>query len=260
MSRTHYELLDVPRTASRDEVKHAFRREIARYHPDKVQHLGPEFEAVAAVKAAELTEAYTTLLDPVLRERYDETLGGESAVGIDTPLEDAVPPVESAPGDDGQGHASPFADDRAGASDYIRRAIASRFRQGLEEHFGRCVPMDVEGFDLACIPRSGMFGAAPPRILVRYVTDVDGEAVVDAWRLAVRMRADIHRDVCLFLVGPGVAPPGELAVAIQEQRRKRMPGGAKLSLVPVNTRTWHAHIQTDAPPVVKALLALVKAA
>jgi hypothetical protein len=39
-----------------------------------------------------------------------------------------------------------------------------------------------------------------------------------------------------------------------------MPGGAKLSLVPVNTRTWQAHIPTDAPSVVKALLALVKAA
>ena len=33
------------------------RREIARYHPDKVQHLGPEFQEIAATRAAELTEA-----------------------------------------------------------------------------------------------------------------------------------------------------------------------------------------------------------
>ena len=34
--------------APADEIKKAFRREIARYHPDKVQHLGQEFQEMAA--------------------------------------------------------------------------------------------------------------------------------------------------------------------------------------------------------------------
>ena len=34
--------------ASADEIKRAFRQQIARYHPDKVQHLGKEFQALAA--------------------------------------------------------------------------------------------------------------------------------------------------------------------------------------------------------------------
>lgn len=46
--KTYYELLDVAPQASSDEIKRAFRREIARYHPDKVQHLGPEFQEIAA--------------------------------------------------------------------------------------------------------------------------------------------------------------------------------------------------------------------
>jgi hypothetical protein len=260
MSKTHYELLELARTASRDEIKHAFRREIARYHPDKVQHLGPEFETVAAERSAELTQAYTTLVDPALREQYDATLGDQSSAGIDEfpPESDPVAETTSDGSDDAL---AVFADERAGAADFVRLAIAARYRQALELHFGRCDEVEVEGFELASVPRkSGIFSAAPPRILVRCVEKVDGESVLEAWRLAARMRSDIRRDLCLFLVGPEVAPAGELATAIQEQRRKRMPGGAKLSLVPVNTRTWYAHIPTDAPPVVKTLLALVKAA
>jgi hypothetical protein len=31
-------------------------------------------------------------------------------------------------------------------------------------------------------------------------------------------------------------------------------------MVPVNTRTWNAHVPTDAPPLVKSLLARLKSA
>ena len=72
--KTHYDLLGIQPAAAADEVKRAFRREIARYHPDKVQHLGPEFQEIAATRAAELTEAYRVLMDTQLRERYDAAL------------------------------------------------------------------------------------------------------------------------------------------------------------------------------------------
>ena len=49
---SYYEMLDVVPTAPADEIKRAFRREIAKYHPDKVQHLGREFQEIAAAKAA----------------------------------------------------------------------------------------------------------------------------------------------------------------------------------------------------------------
>jgi hypothetical protein len=38
-----------------------------------------------------------------------------------------------------------------------------------------------------------------------------------------------------------------------------MPAGPKLVIVPVNTRTWAAHVPTDAPPQVKAFLARLAA-
>ena len=53
--KTHYELLGLEPAADADTIKKAFRREIARYHPDKVIHLGAEFQEMAATRAAELT-------------------------------------------------------------------------------------------------------------------------------------------------------------------------------------------------------------
>jgi DnaJ-domain-containing protein 1 len=50
--------------APADEVKRAFRTQIARHRPDKVQHLGKEFQSMAADRAAELTEAYRILARP----------------------------------------------------------------------------------------------------------------------------------------------------------------------------------------------------
>jgi len=59
--RNYYQLLALDASASAEDVKKAFRREIAKYHPDKVQHLGQEFQAMAAALAADLTEAHRIL-------------------------------------------------------------------------------------------------------------------------------------------------------------------------------------------------------
>ena len=100
----------------------------------------------------------------------------------------------------------------------------------------------------------------PPRVLGRFVDTVDAPAVVDSWTQASRLKKDNQRDIVVFVMGPAVAPAGELASAITEQRRKPMLAGGKLTLVPVNTRNWNAHVPNDAPPVVKALLTRLKSA
>lgn len=56
-----YEVLKVDRGASGGEIRTAYLRELGRYHPDKVSHLGDEFQKIAAEKTREIIKAYETL-------------------------------------------------------------------------------------------------------------------------------------------------------------------------------------------------------
>lgn len=72
--KDYYRLFGLPRGAPPDEVKSAYRRLAAQYHPDKVAGLGPEVREVAEAKMLELNEAMAILSDPARRAEYDEVL------------------------------------------------------------------------------------------------------------------------------------------------------------------------------------------
>ncbi|MBF8300071.1 MAG: hypothetical protein HW394_441, partial [Acidobacteria bacterium] len=158
------------------------------------------------------------------------------------------------------GRRSAFSQDRAGASDLVRKAAVMRFRQATNEEFGQSEEAPVHGFDVICLPpKKGLFSRSVlPRILGRFVPQVDAVAVQESWAMASRMKRDDQRDLCVFIMGPVVAQAEELGRAIAAQRRKPMPAGGTLVLVPVNTRTWSAYIPSDAPPAAKALLARLR--
>src|SRR5688572_329392 len=186
-------MLDVVPTASADEIKRAFRREIAKYHPDKVQHLGQEFQEIAAVKAAELTQAYQTLCDPAVRAEYDARLGETPApappAAVRPPSHPEAqtsasprpaPPTE--PVGQPSSASSVFSQERAGASALVQRATVIRFRQALEGEFGRFDEVPVAGFDVTCVPKPAFFSLKlPPRVLGRFVDRVDGPTLTETW-------------------------------------------------------------------------------
>ncbi len=70
--RDPYDILGIPKNATDDDVKKAYRRLAAKHHPDR--HKGPE-QAAAAVKFKEAKEAYEVLSEPGHRTTYD-TYGG----------------------------------------------------------------------------------------------------------------------------------------------------------------------------------------
>lgn len=74
--KDYYAVLDVPRTASQDEIKRAYRKLARKYHPD-VQS-GPEAET----RFREAGEAYEVLKDPEKRRAYD-ALGSDWQSGRD---------------------------------------------------------------------------------------------------------------------------------------------------------------------------------
>lgn len=56
-----YAVLEIPRTATDDEVKGAYRRMAMKNHPDKVATLGPEVQKAAEEKFRKIQEAYETI-------------------------------------------------------------------------------------------------------------------------------------------------------------------------------------------------------
>ncbi len=57
-----YSVLGIPPGASMEDVHRAYRREMAKYHPDRVSHLGEELQRVAHRKSLEIQEAYQEIL------------------------------------------------------------------------------------------------------------------------------------------------------------------------------------------------------
>ena len=77
--RDYYEVLGVPRAATADEIKRAYRQLARKHHPD----LKPASEkAAAAERFKEINEAYEVLSDPDKRTKYD-ALGASYKGGMD---------------------------------------------------------------------------------------------------------------------------------------------------------------------------------
>lgn len=62
----YYEILDVDRNASKEEIKNKYRKLALQFHPDRNKNLGAE------EKFKEISEAYAVLSDDEKRKKYDK--------------------------------------------------------------------------------------------------------------------------------------------------------------------------------------------
>ena len=85
--RDYYEILNVPKNASQEDIKKAYRKQALKYHPDK----NPG-DKQAEERFKEAAEAYEVLHDSDKRARYDQFghagLGGASGGGFGMTIED----------------------------------------------------------------------------------------------------------------------------------------------------------------------------
>ena len=113
--KDYYQILGVPRDASDEEIKKAFRKLARRYHPDVAKD-----KKAAEEKFKEINEAHEVLGDPENRRKYDE-LGARWREGVQPP-----------PGWNGQARRGP-----AGEQTYEFRFDGTGFSDFFEQFFGR---------------------------------------------------------------------------------------------------------------------------
>ena len=113
--KDYYQILGVPRDASSEEIKKAFRKLARRYHPDVAKD-----KKAAEEKFKEINEAHEVLGDPENRRKYDE-LGARWKEGAQVP-----------PGWDGQAGFAP-----GGEQGFEFRFGGTGFSDFFEQFFGR---------------------------------------------------------------------------------------------------------------------------
>jgi len=126
--KDYYQILGVPRTASDEEIKRAFRKLARKYHPDVATD-----KKAAEEKFKELNEAHEVLGNPENRRRYDE-LGAQwrQTGGFEPP-----------PG--GRGRSWRFQSGSGMPGGFQFRFHGTGFSDFFEQFFGRANPFSRFG-------------------------------------------------------------------------------------------------------------------
>lgn len=192
--KDYYAILGVPRNASEEEIKKAFRKLARQYHPDVAKD-----KKSAEEKFKDINEAYEVLGDPANRQKYDR-------LGMDWERTAAAPGSAYGFGPESNGEPNvEFHFDGTGFSDFFEELFGRRSRfgtafrpsgtPGTEEKSAR--GYDIEG-DILVTLEEVMRGAIRPISLQR-VDPRTGETVTQSFKVRI--------------------PPG-----VQDGRTIRVPG------------------------------------
>lgn len=203
--KDYYEVFGVPRDATQDDIKRAYRKLARKYHPDVSK------DADADVRFKELGEAYAVLKDPEKRAAYDQ-VGSQWKAG-----QDFQPPPGWDTGFEFSGRDFGSGDDPT-HSDFFEalfgRQARGRQRPGMhargQDHHAK-VLIDLED----------TYQGAQRSISLRVpVPDEHGRIALRERKLDVRIPKGIRAGQHLRLAGqgePGVGegPPGDLFLEIE---------------------------------------------
>ncbi len=190
--KDYYQTLGVPREASVDEIRKAFRRLARKYHPDVSK------EADAEARMKEVNEAYAVLSDPEKRAAYDQLGRGYR------PGEEFRPPPDWDAGFEFSHHDFQGGD----FSDFFAELFGRMGARGHgEDHYAK-VMLDVE---------DAFLGAARQIALRVPKVDARGRVALETRTLDVKIPAGVREGQLIRLAGQGAAgagKPGDLLLEV----------------------------------------------
>lgn len=239
--KDYYETLGVPRSATADEIKKAFRRLARKYHPDVSR------EPDAERRMQEINEAHAVLSDPEKRAAYDQ-LGRSFKPG-----QDFRPPPDWDAGFEfsGQGAA---AGGMGGFSDFFAQFFGGMAPEG--HGAGARGGFHGRGRDhrsKVLLDLEDSFSGATRQLSLRVPKlDASGHMVLTTRTLNVRIPQGVRPGQVIRLAGQGApgsagSPPGDLLleVAFRPHPRFRVDGADLHLELPV--APWEAALGTVLP-------------
>lgn len=218
--RDYYEVLGVPRDATAEDIKKAFRKLARKYHPD----ISKEKDAEARMK--DVNEAYAVLSDPEKRAAYDQLGKGYQ------PGQDFRPPPDWDAGFEFSSHGfSP--DEAAGFSDFFEQIFgrAGMGGRGYSHTYTRHGHARAQGEDhhaKVLLDLEDAFTGATRQIALRVPKlDAQGRVTLESRTLNVKIPKGIKAGQIIRLAGqgaPGIGggPAGDLLLEVQFKPHPRL--------------------------------------
>ena len=92
LNKDYYEILGLKKGASDKDIKSAYRKMAAKWHPDKFATASEEEKKEAEEKFKEINEANTILSDPEKKSNYDQ-FGDPDGTSAPTPRTSILTPT-----------------------------------------------------------------------------------------------------------------------------------------------------------------------
>ena len=246
--KDYYRTLGVPREATAEEIKKAFRRLARKYHPDVSK------EADAEERMKELNEANAVLSDPEKRAAYDQLGRGYQ------PGEDFQPPPDWDAGFEfsGRGFAPGEAAD---FSDFFAELFGRAGGGARGSRGGPQAPFQARGEDhhaKVLLDLEDAFSGATRQISLRAPrTDAQGRVTLASRTLNVKIPQGVHAGQIIRLAGqgaPGIggAPAGDLLLEVRFRPHPRFRVHGRDLHLTLPVAPWEAALgavlAVDLPP------------